>query len=115
MKKAIQRAKALERYVADKLGGKRNLRGADFSQSICDVDHPLFSIECKSRMNEFKKLYEYLDQAKKYDSNDEKLPLVAVRRKGKSALVIMDLEDFAAMYKFMLMLNKKLKGEKDAE
>jgi hypothetical protein len=41
--------KALERTVAKKLGGKRIYRGADFSKSLPDVDHPLFALECKYR------------------------------------------------------------------
>lgn len=97
LKKGRNRFKALERYAARVLGGRRISRGADFGQSLPDVLHDYFGIECKSRQDAFKTLYDYLKQAAGYDK--EKVPLVVVRRKGKKALAILELDDLAELYK----------------
>lgn len=88
--------KVLERHVADVLGGKRITRGGDFSQSLPDVDHSFFSIECKYRSAAFKQIYDYIEQAAKYDKG--KKPLVVIRRKGRKALAVIDLDTLADLY-----------------
>lgn len=96
-KKGRDRFKALERYAARVLGGRRVSRGDDFGQSLPDVLHDYFGIECKSRQDAFKTLYDYLKQAADYDK--DKVPLIVVRRKGKKALAILELDDLAELYK----------------
>jgi hypothetical protein len=56
-----------ERQTAQLLGGKRNCRGADFGQSIADVEHPVFSVEVKYRKKLPQLWREGLAQAKNYD------------------------------------------------
>jgi len=46
-KKSSKSWKDLEKKVPKILGGKRLSRGSDYSQSLPDVEHPIFSIECK--------------------------------------------------------------------
>jgi hypothetical protein len=61
MARQSQSWKDLERTVANSLGGKRIYRGSDFSESLPDVDHPLFGIECKYRTEPPKLYYKYWD------------------------------------------------------
>lgn len=96
MPKISQSWKVLERYVARVLGGERVTRGADFSKSAPDVSHEYFTIECKYRTSSFKPIYDAMEQAKQYDG--DKVPLVVIRRKGKKALAVVELEDFGALY-----------------
>ena len=85
--------KAAERQAAKVLGGKRNSRGADFGKSAPDVEHPLFSVECKYRKQLPRLLRLGLEQAADYDRN--KPPLLVVKEKGMhGALVVLRLADF---------------------
>lgn len=85
--------KAAERQAARALGGKRNQRGADFSKSMPDVEHPLFSVECKYRKSLPRLLRLGLEQAASYDR--KKPPLLVVKEKfQRGALVVMKLSDF---------------------
>lgn len=85
--------KNAERLAARALGGKRNQRGADFSQSLPDVEHPLFAIECKYRKTLPRLFRLGLEQAARYDSS--KPPLLIVKeRYQRGALVVMRLADF---------------------
>lgn len=85
--------KNAERQAAKALGGKRNQRGADFSQSLPDVEHPLFSVECKYRKTLPRLLRLGLEQARRYDG--KKPPLLIVKeRHQKGALVVLRLSDF---------------------
>lgn len=95
-KRGRDRFKALERYAARVLGGRRVSRGADFGQSLPDVLHDYFGIEAKSRQDAFKMIYSYMEQAASYDKN--KVPLVVIRRKGRRALAILELEELAKLY-----------------
>jgi hypothetical protein len=86
--------KRAERQAARALGGKRNSRGGDFSQSMPDVEHPLFSIECKYRKTLPRLLRLGLEQAARYDAS--KPPLLVVKeRQQRGALVVLRLADFA--------------------
>jgi len=96
MSKLSNAWKNLERYVAKVLGGTRVHRGGDFGVSACDVEHDFFSIETKYRSMAFKQIYDYMEQASKYDK--EKKPLVVIRRKGKKALAVLELEDLGELY-----------------
>jgi hypothetical protein len=96
MSKRSQAWKALEREAAKTLVGKRVSRGADFSESAPDVDHEVFSIECKYRSVGFTELYDYLKQAASY--SEDKLPVAIIRQKGKKALAVMDLETLGVLY-----------------
>jgi hypothetical protein len=85
--------KSAERHAAKALGGQRNSRGGDFGKSAPDVEHPLFSVECKYRKQLPKLLREGLAQASRYDPT--KPPLLVVKeRYQKGALVVMQLADF---------------------
>lgn len=89
----MQAWKRLEKSAAGSLGGRRNVRGGDFSQSIADVEHPLFSIECKYRKQLPKLLTNGLAQAAGY--NKDKIPLLVVKeRYQRGALVVLKLSDF---------------------
>jgi hypothetical protein len=85
--------KAAERQAAKALNGKRNQRGADFSKSLPDVEHPLFSVECKYRKVLPRLLNLGLAQAARYDGT--KPPLLVVKQKyQRGALVVLRLADF---------------------
>jgi hypothetical protein len=92
--------KQAERQTAKVLGGKRNSRGADFSKSAAEVEHALFSVECKYRKQLPKLLRQGLEQAQQYDRS--KPPLLVVKEKGMhGALVVMKLGDFVDIVKPM--------------
>lgn len=85
--------KRLEKTTAVAMGGKRVLRGADFSRSAPDVEMEGFSVECKYRKNLPKLLLEGLAQAQKYAP--EKIPLLVVKQRyQRGALVVLRLDDF---------------------
>lgn len=83
-----------ERTTAEVLGGKRVSRGADFGESAPDIEHPIFSIECKYRKKLSSFLKEGLDQARSYSTT--KTPILVLRERGThGAMVVMELKDFA--------------------
>ena len=85
--------KNAERQAAKALGGTRNPRGADFSQSLSDVAHPLFTVEVKYRKTLPRLLRLGLEQAAAYDRS--KPPLLVVKERGMhGALVVLRLSDF---------------------
>jgi hypothetical protein len=89
--------KDLERIVAKKLGGTRNTRGADFSRSLPDVQHALFSVECKYRKALPQLLRLGLEQAAGYDI--KKPPLLVIKERYKhGALVVLKLADFEDLF-----------------
>lgn len=96
MPKITDSWKALERYAAKILGGSRVSRGADFGKSLPDVKHDYFAIEVKYRTNAFKNIYDYLEQAMQYSK--DKVPLVVIRRRGKKALAVIELESLGELY-----------------
>jgi hypothetical protein len=97
MGKVSQQWKALEKTAARKLGGVRLVRGDDFSQSILDVEHPLFAIDCKWRtslavVTWFQKLIK--DNEKIYGKG-RKVPILVIKKKNmRSELIVIDIEDF---------------------
>jgi len=89
--------KNLERTAAKALGGTRNTRGGDFGKSAPDVEHSLFSIECKYRKSLPILLRQGLEQARAYDL--KKPPLLVLKEKGKhGALVVLKLADFEDLF-----------------
>lgn len=84
--------KAAERQAAKLLGGKRNARGKDFSQSMPDVEHPLFSTEVKYRKALPRLLRLGLEQAARYDSKKPAL-LIVKQKYQHGALAVMRLSD----------------------
>lgn len=84
-----QRGKSYERYIANRLGGRRmGVMGKE------DVDHPLFSIECKS----FARFAgeKVMAQAER-NAYKDKTPLSIVHIRGNSHdkdIVMMRLSDF---------------------
>ena len=84
-----------ERRVAKYIDGERISRGANFGQSLGDIEHDWLSVEVKYRREIPSYLREWLNQAKGYD--ELKLPLVVLLEKGKhigNGIVFMRLEDF---------------------
>ena len=89
--------KNLERTTARVLGGKRNCRGDDFGQSLPDVEHPTFSVECKYRKSLPRLLRLGLADAARYDSS--KPPLLVIKEKyQRGAIVVMKMEDFTRLF-----------------
>jgi len=89
--------KQAERQAAKALGGKRNSRGADFGKSMPDVEHPLFSVECKYRKQLPRLLRLGLEQAASYDHT--RPPLLVVKERGMhGAFVVMKLADFTDLF-----------------
>ncbi len=90
--------KNLERKVAESLGGERVSRGADFGESAPDVEHDVFSVECKYRKNISKFLHESLKQAQGYD--DSKIPIVVLKeRMQRGEYVLMQFDDFVKVWR----------------
>lgn len=86
--------KRAEKRAAQVLGGRRNQRGGDFSQSLPDVEHEKFSVEVKYRKVLPRLLRLGLEQAARYGG--EKPPLLVIKeRYQRGALVVMRLDDFA--------------------
>jgi len=89
--------KDLERVVAKKLGGKRVIRGDDFSQSRLDVECDKWAVDCKWRTNLatvkwYKKLCK--DNDKIYPG-ENKIPILVIKEKGmRGELVVISLDDF---------------------
>ena len=89
--------KKLERKVARKLGGKRVYRMGNWGEGKVDVDHPVFSIECKEGKQVPKFYYKAMQQAKLYDLN--KVPIVVSHRyREREAMVTMRLKDFEEFF-----------------
>src|SRR5690242_9829839 len=93
--------KELEKRTAEKLGGKRILRGADFSKSDDDVrleDFPHWRIDCKSRERNLLH-HSLLDKVrKKYCKRPDDIAMLVTKRKRKHGEVVcMSLDDFATL------------------
>ena len=89
--------KKLEKDTANTLKGKRNLRGANFSQSMPDVEHPLLSIECKYRKKISEFLKDGIRQAENYDPN--KIPALVLKEKYQhGAFIMLKLRDFEDLF-----------------
>jgi hypothetical protein len=92
--------KDLERSVAKKLGGRRKLRGADFSQKDSDVDLPDFphwKLDAKYRAKQahHKLLREVRE---KYCKSEHDMPVLITKAKGeRGAVVCLDLDDFVGL------------------
>ena len=98
--------KQAEKQAARVLGGKRNQRGADFSQSCPDVEHPLFTVEVKYRKALPRLLRLGLEQAQRYSST--KPPLLVVKERGqRGALVVLRLADFVDLFGPLQELEKE--------
>ncbi len=97
MVKQSQAWKDLERKVAKKLGGKRIVRGNDYSISLLDVEHDWLALDAKWRtslavVTWYNKLVS--DNDKIYGKGN-KIPILVIKRKGmKGELVVIALEDF---------------------
>jgi hypothetical protein len=79
-----------ERAVAKALGGTRS---PNTGKGSPDIEHPLWSIECKYRKQIPLLVTEGLAQARRYD--DVKTPLLVLKEKNKKgAIVCMDIKDF---------------------
>jgi len=82
--------KALEREAARELGGKRILRGADFSVSSPDIfisDHPELKIDCKYRQRHahhktFKEI------KKKYCKEEKDIPVLITKQAREEGFLV---------------------------
>ena len=101
MTRQSQTWKNLERQIAKSLGGKRILRGDDYSQSKPDVflpSNPNLIIDCKYRQN-FNHHQLFKEIKNKYCTNNEQIPILITKQaKEHNNLVTIDLEYF----KFLL-------------
>lgn len=91
--------KATERRVAEILGGERVPVSGRVRGSAPDIEHPLLSLEVKSRKSVPAWLTEALEQATA-SSRDGRPPVAVVHEAGKpyrDALAVMRLEDLAAL------------------
>lgn len=92
--------KELERTVARKLGGKRKLRGADFSASDFDVevaDMPHLRIDAKYRASHahHRLLREVRD---KYCTDEVHVAVLVTKARGEHGEVVsLSLDDFARL------------------
>ncbi len=93
--------KQLERDIAEALGGKRVLRGADFSESAVDVvipDFPNIKIDAKYRSSPWKHHGPLKECRNKYCVTDVDVALVVTKTgREHGAVVCMSLGDFAGM------------------
>jgi hypothetical protein len=84
----------LERTVARKIGGVRNIEKGVKQQ---DVEHPLFSIECKLRASLPALLMQAFGQARG-NAKDGQIPLVVLKQaRSKGEVVCLDLDAFIAL------------------
>jgi hypothetical protein len=93
--------KACERRIAELLGGKRIPVSGRARGDCSDVEHPILSVECKSR----KKLPAWIEDAMNQAEasvKDGQLPVVVLhqdRAPYAQSLVVLRLEDFAGHLK----------------
>ena len=93
----IEAWKDLEKDTAKILKGKRNLRGADFSQSMADVEHPILSIECKYRKKISEFLKDGIRQAESYAP--DKIPVLILKERYQhGAFIMLKLKDFEDLF-----------------
>jgi hypothetical protein len=107
--------KELEKEVARRLRGVRLERGNDYGKAQLDVEHKYMAIDCKWRSTLalwgwFTKL---LADNKKIYPGENKIPILAVKKKGqRGILIVIEIDDFIEC------LNRKdvynyIKGEQD--
>lgn len=100
MVRVSQQWKALEKLVAQKLGGTRLVRGDDFGVSMLDVECDQWAVDCKWRSSLatatwYKKLVK--DNEKIYGKG-KKVPILVIKEKGmRGELVVISLDDFISV------------------
>lgn len=99
--------RGFQTYIANMFGGKAvgTIEGQD-------VEHPVFSIECKKRKAFVAR--KWMEQCKK-NSPHKKVSLVIVhvtKESHKRDLVLMELEDFKQLHKPLLHVKSRLKRRK---
>jgi len=85
-----------EREMATRLGVRRVVRG-DYSTSCEDIEHPVFSIECKVRAGIA--ALRWLDQASTYGKRTGKVPVVFLREDRGAPAVLMWFDDWQELYR----------------
>lgn len=94
--------KNLERTAAKKLGGIRIVRGDDFSQSLLDIEHPFWAVDCKYRSTlALEGWYTKLcEDNKKLYPDQGKIPILVVKKRGmRGELVVISIDDFLKVIK----------------
>ena len=104
--------KQLERDIAEALGGKRVLRGADFSQPGIDVevaDMPELKIDAKYRSSPWKHHGPLKECRAKYCATPADIAVVVTKTKREQgAVVSMSLADFATLVNAIRSLRQDL-------
>jgi hypothetical protein len=100
MPKQSQRWKQLERSAAESLGGKRVVRGADFSVSEVDVrieDFPHLKVDCKA-YNAFSHHSLMAEIQNKYCKDEDDVPVLVTKASRQiGEYVTIPLEHYARM------------------
>ncbi|MEE9197455.1 MAG: hypothetical protein V3U45_04875 [bacterium] len=93
--------KRTEKRVAKALGGKRITVAEDLQArgTLDDVRHPLFQVQVKHRKQmSLPQLQRFFDGVSRNASEAQKVPLLVVKRTGKTRLyAILRLEDLARL------------------
>lgn len=114
--KQSQSWKSLERLVAQKLGGRRVLRGANFSQKDTDVelpDFPHWALDCKYRAKHAH--HRFLAEIRKKYCGPGNVPvLITKARSERGAVVSMSLDDFACLLAALRGLKKAWREDNSA-
>jgi hypothetical protein len=93
----LQAWKTAERRAAAALGGQRHIR-FDRTESACDVDHDLLSVECKYRKRLPTLVKAAMAQAERY-SDGAKIPAAVLFERGqRGGFVVLRLADFAELF-----------------
>lgn len=113
MAKQSQAWKNLERQVAKELGGKRVLRGADFSVEDVDVkidDFPHLKLDCKYRTRHAH--HSLLAEIEEKYCEENEVPVLITKHHNQSgACVTVSLDFFKVLLEAARMLDRKLAAE----
>lgn len=113
MARQSQAWKALERLAAKELGGKRVMRGSDFSVSDVDVkieDFPHLRVDCKYRTRHAH--HSLLEEVRSKYCEENQVPILVTKHHNQvGACVTVDLEFFKTLLEAARMLDRKLAEE----
>lgn len=102
--------KVMERVVADLFGVKRNpLSGGNSRHSRSDSLHDELFIECKYSARS--SLWTLFDDAKDKAKKEDKIPVIAIKKKGKSGSLIAIHSDDVEVVLRMLRKARNAKAE----
>lgn len=102
-----------EQEIAKRLNGIRHKR-TNFGESDLDVETDRFVIECKFRKEFPDYLINWLEQAKNYIKQSDRVPILAWKSKNTrtdDALVVIRLKDFESILKLEIVNKEDYKVE----